>query len=406
MTGPGIDVRLLTADDDLEPEVDLAERAFGGTRRDRHLRRARGLIADGRLIGVFDGPALVASAWYFDMRQWWHGRSLPMAGVAAVKVAPEERGRGVGRAMMTALLQQVAGRGYPLSVLYPAANGVYRATGWEFGGGQYEVTVPSRALRSLVAPDPAAGLADPGTTPVRRAGPADAAEMIAVDGALAAAARACGPITYSAADLAPLLSDDVFCYLAPDGSLAYGWNRSQDEVLAYSVAAGSAATFRSLWSVLASHATMVGNVRAFVAPDSPLTWLTSQPDVRLRRKDAWMLRLVDAPAAIAGRGFPAGAVVTAALTLADDQLPANAGRWLLEISGGKGLLSRADGGSAALPAGGGEPLRLGPRGLAALYSGTPLATLRIAGLVGGGEPAADAALDEAFGCTAYMYDYF
>lgn len=401
-----IDVRLLTADDDLEPEVDLAERAFGSADRDRHLRRAQGLIAGGRLIGAFDGPALVASAWYLDMRQWWHGRALPMAGVAAVKVAPEERGRGVGRAMMTGLLQQIAERGYPLSVLYPATNGIYRATGWEFGGGQYEITVPSRSLRTLLTPDPAAGLADPGVTKVRRAGAADAAEMVAVQGAILEAARACGPVTYSPAELAPLLTSDIYCYLAPDGSLAYQWNRSQDEVLAYAIEAGSAATFRALWSVLASHATMATHVRAFVEPASPLTWLTSQPDVQLRRKDAWMLRLIDAPAAIAGRGFPAGAAVTAALTLADAQLPGNAGRWLLEVGGGKGQLSRADGGAAGPAGHGAGPLRLGSRGLAALYAGTPMATLRIAGLAGGGDPAADAALDEAFGCTAYMYDYF
>ena len=37
------------------------------------------------------------------MRQWWYGRAVPMAGVAGVKVAPEDRGRGVGRAVMTAL---------------------------------------------------------------------------------------------------------------------------------------------------------------------------------------------------------------------------------------------------------------------------------------------------------------
>jgi Predicted acetyltransferase involved in intracellular survival and related acetyltransferases len=29
------------------------------------------------------------------MRQWWHGRAVPMAGVAGVTVAPEYRGQGV-----------------------------------------------------------------------------------------------------------------------------------------------------------------------------------------------------------------------------------------------------------------------------------------------------------------------
>ena len=49
---------------------------------------------------------------------------------------------------------------------------------------------------------------------------------------------------------------------------------------------------------------------------------------------------------------------------------------------------------------------LGARGLAALYAGTPLVTLRQAGLAAGGRPADDAALDAAFAATPYMLDAF
>ena len=49
---------------------------------------------------------------------------------------------------------------------------------------------------------------------------------------------------------------------------------------------------------------------------------------------------------------------------------------------------------------------LGARGLAALYAGTPLVTLRQAGLAAGGMAAADAALDAAFAATPYMLDAF
>ncbi len=46
------------------------------------------------------------------------------------------------------------------------------------------------------------------------------------------------------------------------------------------------------------------------------------------------------------------------------------------------------------------------RGLAALYAGTPLVTLRQAGLAAGGTAADDAALDAAFAATPYMLDSF
>ena len=112
-----------------------------------------------------------------------------------------------------------------------------------------------------------------------------------------------------------------------------------------------------------------------------------------------MLRVVDAAAAISGRGYPAAVSVTAELDLADDALPANAGRWTLDIGGGKGELQRGAGA-------GGAPLRLDERGFAALYAGTPMSVLRIAGLASGGSVADDDALDSAFAATAFMVDYF
>jgi hypothetical protein len=39
-------------------------------------------------------------------------------------------------------------------------------------------------------------------------------------------------------------------------------------------------------------------------------------------------------------------------------------------------------------------------------AGTPVATLRRAGLVSGGDPAGDAALDSAFAATSFLLDYF
>ena len=69
---------------------------------------------------------------------------------------------------------------------------------------------------------------------------------------------------------------------------------------------------------------------------------------------------------------------------------------------------RAWGGGAELKPADPSPdaLHLGPRGLAALYAGTPVAALRAAGLITGGA-GLDPALDLAFsGPAPYMLDYF
>ncbi|HKD88417.1 MAG TPA: sterol carrier protein domain-containing protein, partial [Streptosporangiaceae bacterium] len=125
--------------------------------------------------------------------------------------------------------------------------------------------------------------------------------------------------------------------------------------------------------------------------------------------------LIDVPAAIEARGFPASVEVSVQFALADDVIPANSGRWRLEVSGGAGKLvqigpagpanpvgAASTGGSAntggSASTGAHDPvLRLGPRGLAALYAGVPLGTLRRVGLVHGGDQASDDALDSAFG---------
>ncbi len=415
-------IRRITPDDDVEELLDLARRAFGpfgGEARARRLADAGESIAAGRHLGAFDGGRMLAAAKYFDMVQWWHGRSLPMAGVAGVTVAPEARGRGLGRALMTELVGQIAARGYPLSVLYPATAMVYRRVGYELAGGQYRVTIPARSLRSLLPPDVPAGHGSPARhgspggprSPdeppgLRRAGPADAAQISAVVGAVHEAVRDCGPARFDDGVTAQLLDDEnVFCYLAHDGFLAYRWHGGNSEVLVLCAVAGSASTARGLWSVVASHDSMAGTVRGYVGPADPVSLLTREPDVSLARHQPWMLRVVDAGAAIAGRGFPAAAQAAAALRIDDGMLPANAGLWRLSVSGGKGDLSRYEtDGPAGLPPA--DPLVLGPRGFAALYAGTPVAALRLAGLAAGGDPAADAALDGAFAGTAFMLDYF
>ena len=101
----------------------------------------------GRCLGAFDGDQLVGSALYHDLRQWWHGRPVPMAGVAGVQVAPEYRGRGVGRTVTTAIAQLMTERGYPLSVLYPATMTIYRSLGWEIAGHLHEAVLPAPAWR-------------------------------------------------------------------------------------------------------------------------------------------------------------------------------------------------------------------------------------------------------------------
>src|ERR1700678_4139033 len=139
-------IRPLTAEDGWDQHLDLSMRAFGQA-DEAWVRAILGpVVADGRCLGAFYGDRLAGVALYLDMRQWWYGRAVPMAGVAGVKIAPEDRGRGIGRTLVTALVELMAERGYPLSALYPATMTIYRSLGWEIAGHRHEAVLPSRSL--------------------------------------------------------------------------------------------------------------------------------------------------------------------------------------------------------------------------------------------------------------------
>jgi predicted acetyltransferase len=434
-------IRPLTPDLDWDSYLDLTARSFGPADEARVRANIGPIVADGRCLGAFEGNRMAGAALFHDMRQWWHGRAVPMAGVAGVKIAPEDRGRGIGRTLMTALVELMAGRGYPLAALYPATMTIYRSLGWEIAGHRQEVRLPARSLFALAKPDVAADPGSPGD--LRRPGPGDAAHVLDVIGRAYALGRDCGPMTYDEATLRRWLTRpgryadaDRYAYLAPDGFLAYRWRRGHDELSVEQVAAASAGTTRALWRLVASNSSVADTVNVQLGPSDPLWWLLAEQDASIADRESWMLRLLDAPAAIAARGFPATDLAVP-LRITDDLRPANSGRWQLTVRDGTGCLSgfrtgQGDsprtGASFPGPASGGcggadsppirgvtggsppggkhLPLELGARGLAALYAGTPVAALRRAGLASGGSPAADAALDGAFAATPYMLDSF
>lgn len=376
--------------DDLDAALDVRTRSFGPVPASRHELWRHGnlrAMADRRVLGCYDGSRLVATAKINRFRQWWRGRTVPMAGVGGVVVAPEYRGKGVGRLLMQGVLDRAGDLGYPVSALYPATVPLYRGLGWEIAGAQYQVTVPTEALRGL-ATAPVA---------VRRVGPGDAAEILSVVRKAHTAARSSGPIDWDESDVESWLEDErPFTYLTEDGFLAYQW---EGEALAVDeLVAGSSATARALWSMVGSGSSVATTVTAHLGPNDPLRWLTREAVVQPARERRWMLRLVDVPAALAGRGYPAGVDVEVTLAVADPQRPANSGTWRLAVANAVGRVEPVTGRPAML--------ELGPRGIAALYAGTPVAMLRLAGLVSGGDPETDALLDTVFGDNPYLIDYF
>ena len=189
-----LEIRPLSLNDDLDAQRRLSEQAFGvisAADQEPWRRGTEMRIAAGRYLGAFLDGRPVGSACWHDMRQWWAGREVPMAGIASVKIAPDARGQGLGRQLMAEVLRAVTELGYPLSALYPATMPIYRSLGWELAGGRYHAVIPSRALRSLAGPDLPTSPNDSAHAPFREAAPGDGASVIAVLRRVHEASRDC-----------------------------------------------------------------------------------------------------------------------------------------------------------------------------------------------------------------------
>jgi predicted acetyltransferase len=98
---------------------------------------------------------------------------------------------------------------------------------------------------------------------------------------------------------------------------------------------------RELWRYLFG-VDLVQKIEYWLLPaDHPLFLLVTEPRrLRPRTGDGLWLRLVDVERALSARSYSADGTVT--LELADAFLPANAGVWRLEVSGGEARVSRSD----------------------------------------------------------------
>jgi predicted acetyltransferase len=146
---------------------------------------------------------------------------------------------------------------------------------------------------------------------------------------------------------------------------------------------------------LASWSTVASTV-LWRGPTTELARHLAGPLPSPTRRQPWMLRIVDAPAALARRGYPIGVTVDVSFVLDDPDIAEHSVGWRLQVSEGRGALSPAPSG-ADLP-------RLHVRGLALLYAGVAdVAALVRAGLLDRPVPG----LDPAFaGQEPRILDYF
>ena len=292
------DLRLLTPDDDPALARLEAEAFFGGRRSEPpapDLDTPRSTV-----LGIFDGPRLVAAATIHDLHLWWGERIVPMGGIGGVACAADARGRGHTGRLLTEALRLMRDAGQYTSGLYPFAYAFYRRFGWEWVGEKREYSVPTvhipafpegRAVLCYDGPEALDTIRPVYDTFARRH--RGMATRTGADPNFweRALAHTDNRTTYVQVyhDPATNAAEGYLTFRYPDG----GGTGHVGEFIANTPAA-----YRGLLSVLHYYGTQVERVRFSAPADSPLPLYVMHHDLETTIHPLFMGRVVDVAAAL------------------------------------------------------------------------------------------------------------
>ena len=373
-----------------EGEEELAYRmsrlAFGGPRSSGESWLAR-VRSSTTLLAEVDGR-VAGQLRVRPYGQLFGGRSVPMGGIASVAVDPWARGRGVAQALLEASLPVLREAGQVISALYPTAPPLYRSRGWERAGVLEDLTVAPAALGAVPRSVDVA---------LRPAGAEDLDDLHACYRTVAAAQDGMLDREGPSFSLPSVLDLDVVTICPGRGYLTA--TRHDDRLQAHDLVALDDEVGRALLHVLSSWGGFLTRIDLRPTDPTVLAVLAAGGLAGDVHVTPWMLRLVDLPAAVAARGWPAAAGLRDAavdVDVTDRWAPWNEGRWRLVVEDG----------TVRCEAGGDGTVRLAARGLGPWYAGgTSTSALRRAGLLDGGDATLLDAVAAGHG-TPRMADYF
>jgi len=272
----------------------------------------RGPLSD-LFVARSPSGAIVGHAFLFRMRTWIAGGEVALSGLASVAVAPEARGQGVGRAIVTGLLDESHRRGDALQLLWPFAYSFYASLG-------FAAVAPIVRLR---APSGSLPRSDLATRCVR----ATAADVPAIAAMYARTApKRNGFVTRSDALFTRLLGvpGNVAFLVRGEHDEVCGWvlfrfvevaTAFATELHVRELVAVDVESERALLALVAAHRDQVDAVELSLSPDDPLPMLLSEPRAPrapvvpehlhpLGRLAAGpMVRPIDVPRLLSQRGY-------------------------------------------------------------------------------------------------------
>lgn len=322
-------------------------------------------VSNLRFLGE-DARSAPAGLALLRMGQFFGGRRVACAGIAAVGVLPDRRGQGLGGELMRAVVRELAAEGVALSCLYPATLPLYRGVGYEIAGGRHRMRVAPSVLD----------------------GPPGELEISSIPDLEAPAWRACAARVAERSNghldrPEPLWARvaehrgerrDGFAACDSEGVVhGYVWYARvpRPDTLQHDLAASDLAVLDrdgadAIAAFLARHRSMVREVVWYGGPHDPFRDHLREVGATSALADPWMIRVIDVERALAARGYPIGLAIDVDLEIDDPLVPANHGRFRLAVRDGTAQVTR----------GGNGRVRLGISDLAPIFTGYATPELR------------------------------
>lgn len=392
------DIRPIPADA-MRHWLDTVNAAFGEQGDEEQWRLNQMTLEPGRLLGAFDGDALVGGGGIYSLGLTVPGGSVvATAGVTAVGVLPTHRRQGILTQLMARQLQDVRQRGEPLAALWASEGIIYQRFGYGLGTltGNINIERERTAFRNpleregtmrLVDRDEARRLMPEPFDAVRSATPGfyerrDAWWDVFLADPKSERHGASGKFYVVHEREGRAVGYVVYRIKAEWGDIG-----SASSLLVLELVGVDARAVAQLWRYVFG-VDLIARIIARRGPaNHPLLLLLADPRrAALRLGDGLWLRIVDVGAALDSRGYAADGEIV--LDVSDGFMPDWAGRWRLTATAGQGH---------AEPTGAAPDLRLDTTDLAAVYLGAfTFADLARAGRTHEQKPGAWARADRLF----------
>jgi predicted acetyltransferase len=327
---------------DIAEHERLKRQIFG---RDAALARyLRQSVGEANIRVMRDGTELAGMLAMLPMAQYFGGHAIPSVGIGNVGVAPAWRGRGVFKALMLAMFEEMRDAGYPLSTLYPSSVAAYRRVGYEPAGIRIKYAIEPMRLAGLPETVSLSVLPVGEDAILKRLHAAEAGQG---NGAIERSP------TLWQRKLAPHLAIvDRYLIHGEAGGEPTGYLLVSNvdirtlDILDWCALDGAAA--RQILSFIAGARAVLRKVTWDGGPEDRMLHLMPEQGITIDYWRHWMLRILDAPAALVARGYPMGVTASLTLDLSDPLLAWNNGRFRLDVSEGRGQIEKAPASGPAL----------------------------------------------------------